>query len=161
MKYYKDENNAVYAFEADGSQDDFIGEHLIAITEAEANLIINPAKSVVELKQLRLAGINTDFEKTISNVISGIPALERESWKKQEDEARAYQANNAADTPLIDALASSRGINKAELVTRIIAKADLFASISGTLIGRRQSLEDTLDALPATATPEEIAAIVW
>lgn len=42
MKYYKDENNAVYAFEADGSQDSFIGKNLIAITEAEADALRAP-----------------------------------------------------------------------------------------------------------------------
>ncbi len=114
-----------------------------------------------ELKQLKVAEINAAFEQDMQPIINGIPAIERESWRKQEEEARAYVANNAAFTPLIDALASSRSVNKAELVTRIIQKADLFAGISGTLIGRRQGLEDTLDALPPTATAEEIEAIVW
>ena len=39
MKYYKDENNQVYAYEADGSQDDYIGENLVAITLEEADAI--------------------------------------------------------------------------------------------------------------------------
>lgn len=42
MKYYKDENNEVYAFAADGSQDDFIPEHLVAITEVEADALRAP-----------------------------------------------------------------------------------------------------------------------
>lgn len=36
MKYYKDQNGIVYAYEADGSQDDFILEGLTPISEAEA-----------------------------------------------------------------------------------------------------------------------------
>lgn len=117
--------------------------------------------TVEELIAAKRSDINVAFEKAMTHVISDIPAIERESWKKQEDEARAFVADKAAATPLIDALASSRSVNKTELVTRIIAKADLFAAVSGTLIGRRQGLEDDLDALPATATPEEIAAITW
>jgi hypothetical protein len=40
MKHYKDPNtNEVYAYEADGSQDEFIKEGLIAITNEEANTI--------------------------------------------------------------------------------------------------------------------------
>jgi hypothetical protein len=37
MKYYKDENNNVYAYESDGSQDAFIPENLIAITKEQAD----------------------------------------------------------------------------------------------------------------------------
>lgn len=118
-----------------------------------------PAKAV--LKKTKLAEINREFEKSIQQVIDGIPATERESWKKQEDEARAYISNNSSITPLIDALALSRSVDKAELVTRIIAKADLFAGISGSLIGRRQALEDAINALPESATPQDIAAITW
>ncbi|PPC95752.1 MAG: hypothetical protein CTY32_08630 [Methylotenera sp.] len=94
-------------------------------------------------------------------IINGIPSIERESWKKQETEARAYVADSAASTPLIDALAATRGVDKAELVSRIINKADLFATISGQLIGKRQALEDAVNALPESATPEDIAAISW
>ena len=40
MKHYKDPNtNEVYAYEADGSQDEFIKEGLMAITDAEADTI--------------------------------------------------------------------------------------------------------------------------
>lgn len=42
MKYFKDTNNTIYAYELDGSQDDYIKEGLIAITEQEADLIRNP-----------------------------------------------------------------------------------------------------------------------
>ncbi|HGX9688505.1 TPA: phage tail protein, partial [Escherichia coli] len=36
MKYYKDENNVVYAYDADGTQDAFIKEGLVPITRSEA-----------------------------------------------------------------------------------------------------------------------------
>jgi hypothetical protein len=43
MKYYKDSNNKVYAYDLDGSQDYVISSELIAITVEEANsLIENP-----------------------------------------------------------------------------------------------------------------------
>ncbi|MGL5283863.1 MAG: tail fiber assembly protein [Plesiomonas shigelloides] len=49
MKYFKDSNNSVFAFESDGSQDDFIGESLIPISEEEAISIANPPPSHDEL----------------------------------------------------------------------------------------------------------------
>lgn len=120
-----------------------------------------PTPAIPSLIAAKRAEINATFEQAMQQIVGSYPLNEVSSWAKQETEARAYQANNSAATPLIDALASSRSVNKAELVTRIIAKSDLFAGISGTLIGRRQGLEDDLDALPATATAEDIAAIAW
>lgn len=43
MKYFKNENNEIYAFEADGSQDDFIPAALIPITQAEADALRMPS----------------------------------------------------------------------------------------------------------------------
>lgn len=40
MKYYKDENNQIYAYESDGSQDEFIPNHLVKITDAERKKIL-------------------------------------------------------------------------------------------------------------------------
>lgn len=39
MKLYKDENDNLYGFESDGSQDHLIPAEFILITEEEANLI--------------------------------------------------------------------------------------------------------------------------
>lgn len=132
-----------------------------SLVDGEVIKLPFPAPTISDLKQSKRRGINAAFEKSMQQITNGYPANEVSSWAKQESEARAYIANHLAHTPLIDALASSRSVDKADLVGRIIAKADLFADISGTLIGRRQALEDTLDALPETATADDVAAIVW
>jgi len=47
MKHYKDPiTNEVYAYEADGSQDAFIKEGLVAITDAEAEAVRATAQEV-------------------------------------------------------------------------------------------------------------------
>lgn len=50
MKHYKDPNtNQVFAYEADGSQDDFIREGLVPITDEEAKAICDAAlKSAID-----------------------------------------------------------------------------------------------------------------
>ncbi|WP_049703716.1 MULTISPECIES: tail fiber assembly protein [Edwardsiella] len=67
MKYFKDSNSAVYAYPLDGSQDNFIKEGLISITEKEAMEIVNPPPTHEELvvqaeakKQVLIAEAN-DF----------------------------------------------------------------------------------------------------
>ena len=42
MKKYKNANNDIYAFEEDGSQDHLIADEMVAITDVEADTIINP-----------------------------------------------------------------------------------------------------------------------
>lgn len=121
----------------------------------------NPAPTTAELKTQKLREINARCESEIAAISAGYPVSEVMSWSKQETEARAYLANNAAATPLLDALAAARGITKADLADRVIAKADLFAQISGTIIGKRQALEDQINALPADATAADIDAIRW
>ncbi|EBQ1372734.1 tail fiber assembly protein [Salmonella enterica] len=51
MKYYKDENNMIYAYDAYGSQDSFIKEGLVLITRSEAMAILNPPPTHEELIQ--------------------------------------------------------------------------------------------------------------
>ena len=51
MKYYKDENNVVYAYDAYGTQDAFIKEGLVPITRSEAMVIINPPPTHEQLIQ--------------------------------------------------------------------------------------------------------------
>ena len=89
-------------------------------------------------------GINNWYENEVANLVSGTSETERGTWFKQEQEARGYLADNASQTPFIDALAENRGISKNYLITRIIQKADLYAEALGTLTGLRQKKVDEL-----------------
>ena len=117
-----------------------------------------PAPTLAELKTDKKAAITANFEQTIQKITAGYPQNEIASWSKQEQEARAFTAVALSPTPLIDALANTRGVPKAALAARIIAKADLFAGISGQLIGKRQGLEDSVDAATSKTA---LAAIAW
>lgn len=57
MKYYKNTNGEVWAFEADGSQDDLITDEFVAMTADEIDRHVNPLNylSDEEKEQLRLA----------------------------------------------------------------------------------------------------------
>ncbi|CDL85436.1 tail fiber assembly protein [Xenorhabdus szentirmaii] len=51
MKYYKSNDNQVYAYESDGSQDDWIIPGLIPITKAEADVLANPPPTQEQRQQ--------------------------------------------------------------------------------------------------------------
>ena len=86
MKYYK-KNNEVFAFEADGSQDDYITQDMVRMTSSEVDKHLNPKKYMTDeqlyeiyvkslrpltRRQFRLAlldvGLLDDLETAISNI---------------------------------------------------------------------------------------------
>ena len=132
--------------------DAYAKEHPELVTEE------GPAiHSIAEQKASKLAEINAAYEDAVSRFVTTYPEIERLTFDKQEAEARAWLADISARTPLIDALAAGRGMDKAELVRRIIAKAEAFATATGYLTGQRQRFEDLIDA---ATTAEEVESIV-
>lgn len=133
--------------------DAFAREHPELVTEEEP-----PAPpSLEEVKAARLAEVNAAYDEAVSALVDTYPDAELLTFDKQEAEARAWLADISARTPLIDALAAGRGMDKAELVSRIIAKAEAFATTTGYLTGQRQRFEDLIDA---ATTAEEVESIV-
>ena len=115
------------------------------------------AERLKAIKANKLAEVNAAYAAAIAALTPTYPDDERLTFDKQEAEARAWLADNSAPTPFVDALAAGRHMDKAELVARIIAKADAFALASGSLTGQRQRYEDMLDD---AATLADVAAIV-
>ena len=113
--------------------------------------------TVKELKKLKLTEINNKYNIATSALVSTYPETELLTFDKQEQEARAWLGDNSIETPLIDALAEGRQIEKTDLVNRIISKADLFAVQTGYLTGQRQYYEDQLGL---AQTKEEVEAII-
>lgn len=120
-------------------------------------MLDRPEKPFSQLKIEKLNEINTAYQQAIATLTPTYPDDERLTFDKQEQEARSWLVDNSTSTPFIDALAAGRQMDKAELVGRIIAKADAFAIASGLLTGQRQRYEDLLkDA----KTAEDVAVIV-
>ena len=107
------------------------------------------------------ARINAGYYAAIAAITSGYPVPEQASWPKQENEARAWTADNSSPTPWIDAAVAARGISKADMAAKIIENADLFVAFSGAQTGKRQKLRDQIDALGASPTESQLNAIVW
>lgn len=116
-----------------------------------------PEELLAQAKTDKLAEINAACQSTLEALTPTYPERELATFDKQESEARAYLADPAASTPFLSALAAARGIELADLVQRVIAKADAFTSASGYIIGQRQALEDRLDA---AETLDDVRAVV-
>lgn len=146
---------------------DYNGKTFANVSETDAKhfgfpLSVFQKEKFAYVKKQQLVKINAQCEQAIKTLTSTYPDGEVSTFDKQESEARAYLTDAAAPTPLLDALAQHRGMDKDELVSRVIEKADAFAAASGAIIGKRQKLEDALNLLTSDAnTINDIAAITW
>lgn len=132
----------------------------VALWEAEKARLdaeANKPPTLEEAKAAKLAEINAECQHMLESLTLTYPERELTTFDKQESEARAYLADPTASTPFLSALAAARGIKLADLVQRVIAKADAFTSASCYIIGQRQALEDRLDA---AQTVDDVRAVV-
>lgn len=112
----------------------------------------------IEAKSTKLLTIKTDYENSLKAMIGDTDPAEMASWTKQEAEARAWSADNNAITPIIDNLIIGRamGESKADLVAKIILKADGYAVAYAQILGQYHA---KLKALEACTTIEEVSAL--
>lgn len=117
-----------------------------------------PPPTLEEARAAKEQAIRIEGNKRLLALAKPYQPAERETWATQLAEAEAWTADNAASTPMIDQIATARGIGKAELVEMILGNANLFRSESGRILGQQQAL---LTALYQAATVEEVEAVAW
>jgi hypothetical protein len=92
MKNYKDPStNELYAYEADGSQDAYIKEGLVQITDTEAEQIRAAAESIF-FKSLTYAQKRVDEYPPITDYIDGIVKGDRAQVQAYVDACLAVKA---------------------------------------------------------------------
>ena len=121
-------------------------------TEAEL------AQQVDQRRADKLREINEGYSAALSHILADYPDAETRTWDKQEQEARAYAADNTATTPLLTEIANARGLTVVEFVSRVIANADAWIQLSGAATGKRHVLEERIGA---ATTVEDLEAIQW
>ncbi len=86
----------------------------------------------------KVAAIEAEFAEQVKQITAGYSEDEIKTWDKQVAEAEAYTANAAAPTPLLDALTGATGDSKADLVGRVMFKANAYATAVGAVLGAKQ-----------------------
>lgn len=109
-----------------------------------------PLPALAEVRADVVAAINAAFETACSALLADEPPSATATYAVQQAEAESWDRDNSAPTPMLDMLATARGIDKGELVRRVLAKAALYAQASGLLLGQQQRLMDDITAIMAT-----------
>lgn len=125
--------------------------------------IFTVTQSVMEIdlesaKTEHIRVVNEMYQYVIQRGFGEYPDAETRTWDRQEAEARAWLLDNTATTPLIDGMSAARGMDKAELVQRIIANADDWVAFMAFNTGKRQKL---LDQIKNAQTLDELREIGW
>ncbi|WP_306169282.1 hypothetical protein [Halomonas sp. MMSF_3323] len=120
-----------------------------------------PPAPIEQLATQALSRINSGYQAEMGQILDDYPQAETLTFDKQEREARQWQADNSVATPYIDAMLVERPLDKAELVGRILAKADAFTQASGMATGKRQRLEEEVKAALEAEDRDALEAIDW
>lgn len=105
-----------------------------------------PALEAAEARAGQIAAIEATFAKQVKQITAGYSEDEIKTWDKQVAEAEAYTANAAAPTPLLDALTGATGDAKADLVGKVISKANAYSAAVGEALGKKQKAIKDLGA---------------
>lgn len=124
--------------------------------EAEAASIAATAEKISSLRASKLHSASQRCDSAMAELEKDYPQSEIKSWAKQEAEALSITNQTGSPTPLLAVIAAERGIALGDLADKVLAKAAVFASAAGQIIGQRQAVEA---AIMAATTVTELEAI--
>jgi len=125
---------------------------------------VDEAVVLAEAKSAKIAAVNVACDAALAPLTMTYPDREVLSWPQQIAEATTLATDPTAAAPLLRQMAAERPSlgetpegRVAELARRILANAAAWSAVAGPVLGKRQALED---AVNACTTPETVAAIV-
>ena len=90
-----------------------------------------------------IKALEANVQLQIDNLVKDYPQFEIATFVTQEKEANEYIKDNSASTPFIDNLCLNRGIDKQEMVNKILANATVLKQMTAPIIGAYQKIVST------------------
>jgi len=122
------------------------------------SITVDKNKHLNIIKQAKIAEINAACDAATDEISSKYPRSEMDTWPQQVKEAEAYQADSSATVPMLEAIATARGITVSGQADRVMTRFQQYTDAVGKAVGKRQKLEADIQA---ATTVEEVQAIVW
>ncbi len=97
------------------------------------------------------ADVRAEASRQLENLVADYGVLERETWHRQVIEAEELSRDPAADAPFLTARALKRGVAAADLAVKVLAKAVVYATATGAILGARDQLEEEIKRDPTIA----------
>jgi hypothetical protein len=97
--------------------------------------------------EIVIARIAKESDKALALLETGYTEHEIKSWPQQRAEAAEYTLDNMEAVPLLQGMASRRGIPLATFVAHVQAKVKETADLTAIILGDAQAANDNLKAL--------------
>lgn len=110
------------------------------------------------IKEQDKSRIRAEGSKRLEALAAPYTPQERETWANQQKEAEAWTLDQTVATPMVDAMATVRGIDKAAMMGKILENVGLFRAAAGQILGEQQRLLDQIDA---AGSLEEVRGVTW
>ncbi len=127
------------------------GQWVINDEKASELLAVAKTKKLKEINDAAQAYVD-GIAKTYET-----PEFERDTWLTQRAEAIAWKQDPNNPTPTLESIAINRGVPLDILREKAYQKSVLFATLSSTIAGQRQKLEDRLMAAQSYEEIEQIS----
>ena len=113
------------------------------------------------LKSVKLVALNAAAQAFINKHagIDSVPEFEFASWAIQAAEAKAWQADKAAPTPVLDGIATARGMSADTLKAAALRKTLAYEQLAAHVAGQRQALQSKIEAAKTQAALDKIAVV--
>ncbi len=104
------------------------------------------SNTVTFMKHIMRLRLDEVYDKRRVQQMMQVSTLEYSSWPEQLAEAQSWQADNSASVPMVEALATARGITTSEMVTKIIDANAAYNTKIQTLLSAKQIVETEIKA---------------
>jgi hypothetical protein len=104
------------------------------------------ANAVAFMKALMRYMLDEIYDKRFMQQSLQVSTLEFNTWAQQKAEAEAYNLDNTTPTPLLSALATSRGITLQQMVDKVNAAIVSYNNTIATMLANKQAVETEIKA---------------
>ncbi|MFP4800526.1 hypothetical protein ABWF04_06480 [Pasteurella multocida] len=160
-----------------GSESELNGKELVLVNDipmlvstrpseihewVDGQWVINDEKAselLAVAKTKKLKEINDTAQAYVDGIAKTYetPEFERDTWLTQRAEAIAWKQDSNSPTPTLESIAINRGVPLDILREKAYQKSVLFATLSSTIAGQRQKLEDQLMSAQSIEEIEQIS----
>ncbi|MGN7012834.1 hypothetical protein ACTHRC_07870 [Neisseria sp. P0001.S009] len=125
------------------------------LPENHTEMILSAAKKqkLKDLNNSAQAFIDTNSGANL------VPDFEFASWAIQAAEAKAWQEDKAAPTPVLDGIATARGMSADTLKAAALRKTLAYEQLAAHVAGQRQALQSKIEAAKTQAALDKIAVV--
>lgn len=147
----------VLVFTKDGEQ---IWQQIGSLPDG-VRLTPDESVNINDLKSVKLVILNAAAQAFINKHagIDSVPEFEFASWAIQASEAKAWQLDKNAPTPVLDGIAAARGISADALKAAALRKTLAYEQLAAHVAGQRQALQSKIEAAKTQAELDKIAIV--